>query len=141
MYEGWDVQVQSSRVTTYSQGGRKKVRCNGSTLYPDREFFITWNWDLGEKVRYNGGYVVNRVRCNGTLLYMYVFILQVQEAGRTVADDVCHAAVTSHHPRSLSETHARQQYRVFHPLSKTNPENILRPRYGESITESEQKHF
>ena len=37
--------------------GRKKVRCNDSTLYPDRDFPLreigTW-----EKVRYNGGYVI-----------------------------------------------------------------------------------
>ena len=33
--------VQSSRVTLYSQGVRKNVRCNDSTLYSDRKFSIT----------------------------------------------------------------------------------------------------
>ena len=31
-----------------STGLQKKVRCNDSTLYPDWEFSITWNRDLGK---------------------------------------------------------------------------------------------
>ena len=38
---GLMVEIQSSRVITYSQGGAEKVRCNDSTLYSDREFSIT----------------------------------------------------------------------------------------------------
>ena len=42
-------EILSSRAITYSQRGWNKERCNGSTLYPDREFSsITWNQDLGK---------------------------------------------------------------------------------------------
>ena len=59
--------VQSSRVTTYSQEWRK-VRCNDSTLYPDLEFFITRNRDLGKKYVITvdtlyTGYAVTRLYC------------------------------------------------------------------------------
>ena len=57
------------------QVGRKKVRCNGSTLYPDLEFsrkIVTWG-----KVRYNNGYVVNLVRCNATRLYNFDVVFTV----------------------------------------------------------------
>ena len=40
--------LYTSRVTTYSKGGRKNVICNDSTLYPEREFSITWNRDMGK---------------------------------------------------------------------------------------------
>ena len=64
--------IQSSRVTTYSQGVGEKyvvtiVRCIRTENFPllgNRESGI-WTWD---KVRYNGGYVVG-VRCNATPLY------------------------------------------------------------------------
>ena len=59
--------LQSSRVITYSQGGQKKyvvtiVRCIRTDSFLLREI------GTREEVRYNGGYVVNGVRCNATRL-------------------------------------------------------------------------
>ena len=60
--------IQSSHVITYSQGVGKKyvvtiVRYIRTENFSLREMG-TWN-----KVRYNGGYVVNGVRCNDSTLY------------------------------------------------------------------------
>ena len=61
--------IQSSRVITYSQGVWKKyvvtiICCIRTKNFPSRGIG-TW-----KKVRDNGGYVVNGVRCNATRLYM-----------------------------------------------------------------------
>ena len=60
--------IQSCRVITYSQGVGKNyvvtiVRCIRTENFPLREIG-TW-----QKVRYNGGYAVNWVRCNAIPLY------------------------------------------------------------------------
>ena len=56
-----------SRYNVFREVG-KKVRCDDSTLYPDREFFIISEIRIWEKVRYDDGYVVNRIRCNAPRL-------------------------------------------------------------------------